>query len=228
VSESELDKLKHALKVLSEAEKQLRVSSERSTWFTATLLQLGSVTSPEFTLSGSSKKQSSKTTEEDRSSASRDASGQKQTADSLYPLRRSASPCSLAADNNHNACPPDRPCLLMGSVSYHSKPLHKRSVSSVDSTVSRDGLMGGSVKIRQANTDGLDDIWLQCIQRCHSKTLKQLLHTHGKLVSIGEAHGMCLFLSILLCFLVLTFLLEREYQNVLINVVIKIRMVING
>lgn len=189
LSETELDKLKHALKLLSEAEKQLRVSSEQSTWFTATLLRLGSVTSPEFTLSGSSKKQSSKTTEEDPSSASRDASEQKQTSDSLYALQRSASPCSLAAVENQNSSHPEQPCLLMGSVSYHSKPTHKRSVNSADSTASRDDLMGGSIKIRQANVDGLDDIWLQCIERCHSKTLRQLLHTHGKLLSIGEVHG---------------------------------------
>lgn len=45
------------------------------------------------------------------------------------------------------------------------------------------------MNIGQANLDGLDDIWLQCIEKCHSKTLRQLLHTHGKLLSIGEAHG---------------------------------------
>ena len=40
---------------LSEFEKQLRLSSERSTWFTATLLQLGSVPSADLTPSGSSR-----------------------------------------------------------------------------------------------------------------------------------------------------------------------------
>ncbi|KAJ0969377.1 hypothetical protein J5N97_022254 [Dioscorea zingiberensis] len=36
------ENLHHALKILSDAEKQLKLSSEHSTWFTATLLQLGS------------------------------------------------------------------------------------------------------------------------------------------------------------------------------------------
>ncbi|KAL7592566.1 hypothetical protein Lser_V15G31876 [Lactuca serriola] len=40
---------------LSESEKQLILSSERSTWFTATLLQLGSVPSADLTPSGSSR-----------------------------------------------------------------------------------------------------------------------------------------------------------------------------
>ena len=42
VTECELERLQQALKILSDAEKQLKVSSERSTWFTAALLQLGS------------------------------------------------------------------------------------------------------------------------------------------------------------------------------------------
>lgn len=42
VTEAELERLQLALKILSDAEKQLRHSSERSTWFTAALLQLGS------------------------------------------------------------------------------------------------------------------------------------------------------------------------------------------
>ncbi|KAJ0972913.1 hypothetical protein J5N97_020872 [Dioscorea zingiberensis] len=42
LTDAELERLHQALKILSDAEKQLRVSSERSTWFTAALLQLGS------------------------------------------------------------------------------------------------------------------------------------------------------------------------------------------
>nr|KAJ0197191.1 hypothetical protein LSAT_V11C700364370 [Lactuca sativa] len=53
--EAEIERLKHALKLLSESEKQLRLSSERSTWFTTTLLQLGSVPSADPTPSGSSR-----------------------------------------------------------------------------------------------------------------------------------------------------------------------------
>ncbi|XP_051144989.1 protein STICHEL-like [Andrographis paniculata] len=92
VSERELDQLKHALVSLSEAEKHLRGSSDCSTWFTATLLQLGSsAASPEIT--------------------------------------------DAAFDRN------------------------------------------------------LNEIWLQCLEKCHSKTLQQLLRVHGKLVSISEAKG---------------------------------------
>ncbi|KAJ7967917.1 protein STICHEL [Quillaja saponaria] len=137
LTESELERLKHALKLLSEAEKQLRASSERSTWFTATLLQLGSMPSPDFSHSGSSRRQSFKTTDDDPSSASREASSCKQMSDARYVNLKSTSPASLRKEVN----------------------------------------------------DKLYNIWARCIERCHSKTLRQLLHTHGKLVSICEVEG---------------------------------------
>ncbi|KAH7661115.1 DNA polymerase III clamp loader complex gamma/delta/delta subunit C-terminal protein [Dioscorea alata] len=47
LTEVELEKVQQALKILSDAEKQLRLSSVRSTWFSAALLQLGSGHAPE-------------------------------------------------------------------------------------------------------------------------------------------------------------------------------------
>ncbi|KAK4476795.1 hypothetical protein RD792_015955 [Penstemon davidsonii] len=131
ISERELDRLKHALKLLSEAEKHLRVSSERSTWFTATLLQLGSVPSPDRTQSGSSRRQSSKATEDDH--ISREAIVQ-----------------------NCNSTSKENP------VGSNPNPSHSEI------------LLG---------------IWLECIDKCHSKTLRQLLQSYGKLVSISETKG---------------------------------------
>ncbi|KAH7681351.1 DNA polymerase III subunit gamma/ tau protein [Dioscorea alata] len=60
LTEAELEKLQQALKILSDAEKQLRLSSERSTWFTAALLQLGSGHAPETAQSSNSSKHSVK------------------------------------------------------------------------------------------------------------------------------------------------------------------------
>ncbi|KAE9610118.1 hypothetical protein Lal_00006892 [Lupinus albus] len=42
-SEADLQKLNHAVRILSETEKQLRISKNQTTWFTAALLQLSSV-----------------------------------------------------------------------------------------------------------------------------------------------------------------------------------------
>ncbi|KAJ1403249.1 P-loop containing nucleoside triphosphate hydrolase [Sesbania bispinosa] len=45
-SEADLQKLSHALRILSETEKQLRISKNQTTWFTVALLQLSSVDYP--------------------------------------------------------------------------------------------------------------------------------------------------------------------------------------
>lgn len=153
LSEAELDRLKHALKLLSEAEKQLRVSTERATWFTATLLQLGSVPSPDQTQSGSSRKQSSKASDEDLSSAHYVTQKMNST---FFPRK---------ANGNSNLA-------VIQHINNHSS-----------SANSHDNLMVG---IRCVNPEKLDAIWGQCIERCHSETLRQLLCTYGKLVSVSE------------------------------------------
>jgi hypothetical protein len=43
VAEASMHKLSHALRILSETEKQLRISKNQTTWFTAALLQLSSI-----------------------------------------------------------------------------------------------------------------------------------------------------------------------------------------
>lgn len=42
---------------------------------------------------------------------------------------------------------------------------------------------------RSANPENLDEIWQMCIHRCHSQTLRQLLSTSGRLLSITENEG---------------------------------------
>ncbi|XP_050237138.1 protein STICHEL [Mercurialis annua] len=182
LTEAELERLKHALKLLSEAEKQLRVSSDRSTWFTATLLQLGSVASPDLTQSSSSRRQSSRTTEDDPSSASREVPVHKQKTNAHYLSRRSSSPASLYKEINGKSS-------HQGEYGINSKLPTSRSIDSCTSSTSRDDELVQNMLFRQRNADKLDRIWEKCIANCHSNTLKQLLHTHGKLFSLSEVEG---------------------------------------
>lgn len=178
LNEAELERLKHALKLLSEAEKHLRVSSERSTWFTATLLQLGSVPSPEPTQSVSSRRQSSRTTDEDPSSTSKEVISQKLKPDTQYTSRRSTSPLSLHKAAHRKSTSQD------GTLSLNSKPAHSQYLNADSLSTSHGHFVAETTK-----SDMLDDIWNRCIERCHSKTLRQLLHNYGKLVSISEVEG---------------------------------------
>ncbi|KAJ8572705.1 hypothetical protein K7X08_009216 [Anisodus acutangulus] len=174
LTQTELDRLKHALKLLSEAEKQLRVSSERSTWFTATLLQLGSSTSLDRTHSGSSHRQSSKATEEDPSSTSREAISLRHRTDTHHAPRKSGSPSSFAKANRRNSA---------------SRELTVSSMKGEALGGPNNDIKDSKAASRCPSTNVLDDIWIRCIDKCHSNTLKQLLHTCGTLLSISEVEG---------------------------------------
>ncbi|GAU14773.1 hypothetical protein TSUD_204220 [Trifolium subterraneum] len=189
MNETELERLKNALKLLSEAEKQLRTSSERSTWFTATLLQLGSVPSSDHTQSSSSRRQSCKTTEDDPSSGSRDISSFKHKSDLQYMSQKSTPTAShLRAVNDSSSLQMDMPSKIDG-FSMKSKPSNSPVIDDGSTVVSSDDLIVGNTMFRCIDSGKLCDIWGCCIERCHSKTLRQLLHDHGKLVSISEVQG---------------------------------------
>ncbi|CAN1301072.1 Protein STICHEL [Linum perenne] len=181
LTEAEVGRLKSSLKLLSEAEKQLQFSSDRSTWFTATLLQLGSVPSLEITHSSSSKRGSSRTTEEDPSSASREVTACRRKSDPHFLQRRSSSPASLYNAINGSSCHLDD-CELNGKSPH-------RLMGARSSSNSQDESMSGDTPSQLRDSEKLDIIWEKCIEKCHSKTLRQLLHSHGKLLSIAELEG---------------------------------------
>ncbi|MQL82311.1 hypothetical protein Taro_014789 [Colocasia esculenta] len=142
LTDTELDRLQQALRILSDAEKQLRLSSERSTWFTAALLQLGSGHSLEHDHSSSSN--SKRSPPKSKTSTSNRVKGtpacKSQSADSsLMPTT-----CGEKADTDCFKISPEK----------------------------------------------LNEVWQRCIEKCHSRTLRQLLSTHGQLISIYEAEGM--------------------------------------
>lgn len=169
VTERELDRLKHALTLLSEAEKHLRVSTERSTWFTATLLQLGSLSSPDRTQSTSSRRQSSKATDEDHMSMLREPTAPKQNSDAQFTPEKSMS--------NEK------------QVRLVAKPNHSQFIDGENLTNTNGGSTTGKTTLTCMDSKMLINIWLQCIEKCHSKTLRQLLHSYGKLVCLSEMKG---------------------------------------
>lgn len=187
VTEAELERLKDALKLLSEAEKQLRVSSERSTWFTATLLQLGSLPSPDLSQSGSSRRQSSKTTEDNPSSTSREAIASRQKSGTQYMPWKSNSPASFHKSVNGNTNHQGE--IVPRGCGSNCKPSHGRIMDNGALLASCDNNLSGNTILACRNSEKLDDIWAKCIDKCHSKTLRQLLHSHGKLLSLSEDEG---------------------------------------
>lgn len=179
-----MDRLKHALKLLSEADKQLRTSSEQSTWFTATLLQLGSVPSPDPSLSGSSRRQSSKTILEVPPSTTREVNSYHFSPNG-YALPTTSR--SLLKASQRDSTSQEEQLLGLDSNATHTQYIDgsPQNVSHNDSAVE-------TTSSSSANSGILNDIWMQCIEKCHPSNLRQLLHTYGKLVSISEVEGIIL------------------------------------
>jgi DNA polymerase III gamma/tau subunit len=132
VTEAELERLQQALKILSDAEKQIRLSSERSTWFTAALLQLGSNSISDTNQSRTSSKHSTRT----------------------------------GTNSNKDRNLVDSPA----------------DTSNCNSS-------GKKASVRSESEQKLGEIWRRCIEKCHLKTLRQLLFDHGKLISLNENEG---------------------------------------
>jgi hypothetical protein len=186
VTDAELERLQQALKILSDAEKQLRLSSERSTWFTAALLQLGSGRDSE-THSRSSSKQSGKAASETMLDAVRESSASRSASHPLFTIRGSR--------NDHRTASGHSSPHGLASLSSRMRPSDNliygqcRSVDRVllDSAQTRNSTEQGP--IINGSSDSLVQIWRACIENCHSKTLRQLLCDHGKLASIKEYEG---------------------------------------
>lgn len=180
VTERELHRLKHALTLLSEAEKHLRVSSERSTWFTATLLQLGSMPSHSRTQSTCSRGQVSKATEEEYVSIPGESTASRHNSEKQFAPEKSTSPTSCMFSDQCNSTSNVRPTPNANTSQFND--CISLTVSHADSTNKR-------TTLRCVNSEMLVSIWLLCIEKCHSETLRLLLHSYGKLVSISETKG---------------------------------------
>ncbi|CAH2045736.1 unnamed protein product [Thlaspi arvense] len=189
LTEADMEGLKHALKLLSEAEKQLRVSNDRSTWFTATLLQLGSMPSPGTTHTGSSsRRQSSRATDDDPSSISREVMAYKQRKGGLH-FSKSASPTSIRKRSGSHSREAKSFSRVIDNSCYKSSSSSSQVQESEASIASHDNSTASTMMLTQKSSEKLNDLWRKCIERCHSKTLRQLLYAHGKLISISEVEG---------------------------------------
>ncbi|XP_072966082.1 protein STICHEL-like 1 [Typha angustifolia] len=171
LTEDELEKLQLALKILSDAERQIRSSSERSTCFTAALLQLCSVHNQETAIASSSSKQLNK------------YSTKKALENSLLEGNFSTSLILSASGAK----------VKPGHVTLGVLPRN----ASVDRTLV-DGMRKeddtGKRSFLCVDPFKLDEIWTRCIKKSQSEPLRQLL-THGKLVSITETEGKAQYIA---------------------------------
>ncbi|KAF8725374.1 hypothetical protein HU200_019891 [Digitaria exilis] len=190
LTDEELERLQQALKILSDAEKQIRVSSERPTWFTAALLQLGCGHSSDMNQPKSSTREHLKASNDDMSEAARESSSSKTVSHSLSAFGISKKTLERRAISVHSS-----PQVLAShsSRSRLNDSLVCGECRSVDRVPLNSHQLNDNWSKQRAlineNSDNLAQIWIRCIENCHSKTLQQLLLDHGKLVSIRQFEG---------------------------------------
>jgi len=192
VTDAELERLQQALRILSDAEKQIRLSSERSTWFTAALLQLGSGHNSEITQSRCSSKQSAKATSETMMEAVRESSASRTTSHQLSTFPDSKKIVDLKTTSGHSS--PQGLASLSSRMRPNENMIYGEC-RSVDRTLLDSAQISISSEQKAMNSgisDNLTRIWRKCIENCHSKTLRQLLYDHGKLASVKEWEGKAL------------------------------------
>jgi hypothetical protein len=176
------------MKILSEAEKQVRVSNDRTTWLTAALLQLGPdpricTTSFPASCAGTSVTQSPVALDDNEGADFEYVSSGRRTWEENTtngPNTSSEPPCT--SSKVQREAPPYQPTLgQLPQTQAERRQCHQHQP---------DDLLNPSHILSSAK---LDDIWYQMLQRCWPLTLRQLLNTHGKLISISLTDGISTF-----------------------------------
>ncbi|XP_019169377.1 PREDICTED: protein STICHEL-like 3 isoform X2 [Ipomoea nil] len=163
LSKDDMEKLRQALKTLSEAEKQLRTSNDRLTWLTAALLQLAP--DQQYVLPTSS----SAGTSLDQSPIGLNYRGGRERP------RKSNAECS-------EVLPRERTKIKVESFQTGSTS-DSYNGSKTRGTVDNRKL--GSRQVSGKLRNELEEIWLAVLEKIHINSLKQFLYQEGKLISVS-------------------------------------------
>ncbi|KAK8273887.1 hypothetical protein V6Z11_D10G037100 [Gossypium hirsutum] len=169
LSKEDMEKLRQALKTLSEAEKQLRMSNDKLTWLTAALLQLAP--DQQYILPISSAGTSSHRSPLPPSNVDRRHDVRK----SSRGLSKNARPENLHAGSLGN--------FETGMVNgiHFDRKRHAASGMAPQQTsivfTERQNLV--------KNRNGIEEIWLQVLEKIQVSGLKEFLYSEGKLISVS-------------------------------------------
>lgn len=184
-----MEKLRQALKTLSEAEKQLRVSNDRLTWLTAALLQLAP--DQQYLLPSSSADTSFNQSPLGLNyGGGREIPGTSNVGHNTIPHRERGLSAAVRTENIH-----------AGSSSNNYNGSKKRGI------VDRNGHAGAGIISQKAHSissdrnrvssgqgpgkfqNEIEDIWLDVLKRIQITSLKEFLYREGKLTSVRFGAG---------------------------------------
>lgn len=166
VSKEDTEKLRQALKTLSEAEKQLRVSNDRLTWLTAALLQLAP--DQQYILPSSSAD-----TSFNHSPMALNNNGER------YVTRKY---------NGENADVPNNGrCLAATNSNYTGGKKHGLSPPQTFGSTDITRTSGGQIPGKGHRE--IEEIWLAVLEKIQLNTLKHFMYQEAKLISVSFGAG---------------------------------------
>lgn len=187
VSKEDMEKLRQALKTLSEAEKQLRLSTDKLTWLTAALLQLAP--DQQYTLPTSSSNTSlnhspmAENNVSDRNLARHSVNKQEEMLSGGRGLLRGVgleTSCGRGANGMVHSNNKANSSYLHEKKNVDHAPGHP--MSSVGPTNAYEGY-------KSARNQNDKKIWRLVLENIQSDALRQFLLQEGKLVSVSLGAG---------------------------------------
>lgn len=179
LSKEDTEKLRQALKTLSEAEKQLRVSNDRLTWLTAALLQLAP--DQQYILPSSSAD-----TSFIQSPVALNNAGMRditRTHNSEQADVRNNGRCLATSNGMENVETGNADDVALHS--YMSGKKHVGVTPARSSALSTDIIRGSGGQIPGKARREIEEIWLAVLEKIQSNALKQFMHQEGKLISVS-------------------------------------------
>ena len=184
VSKEDMEKLRQALKTLSEAEKQLRMSNDKLTWLTAALLQLAPDQQYVLPTSSDNSFNHSPFTIKDA-----DARETARLTSNHVDIPNKARRLSMDAriENFHAGSSADGMTRGLGSENKrHSMSGFTPQHTHLQAT---DKIKINERQILGKNRKEIGEIWLEVLDRIQVTGLKEFLFKEGKLISVSFGAG---------------------------------------
>ncbi|KAL7211576.1 hypothetical protein ACSBR2_014437 [Camellia fascicularis] len=196
LSKEDMEKLRQALKTLSEAEKQLRMSTDRLTWLTAALLQLAP--DQQYLLPSSSADTSfNHSPLVQNNSAGRDVPTKSNVDPAEMPNTNGG--LSMHVENFQAGSSSDvfRNGKMKGNTTDRRRHAASATVPQQTFTLSADVNRISGWPLPGRVHKGIDEIWLEVLEKIQISSIKEFMYQEGKLISVsfGAAPTVQLMLS---------------------------------
>lgn len=203
VSKEHKERLRQALKTLSEAEKQLRLSNDRLTWLTAALLQLApdqqymfpsSSANTSFNDSPLVQSKASARERPRKSNVEHPEIPNNERALSTHIARMEDIQAECCSDAYHNA-------KIRGNLTDCRRIAESAIIPQQTFSLSADSneISGRPVSNRVSNE--VEEIWLEVLENIQIQSVKEFMYQEGKLISVsfgaGNSYCPCLMYSML-------------------------------